>query len=87
MAQILFELGLLGRSLSHSFSARYFADKFARENIAARYLNFELPDISLLPELIRSRPLLHGLNVTIPYKQAVIPISILSLLLLARPVL
>ncbi len=73
MGQILFELGLLGRSLSHSFSARYFTDKFAGGNIAARYLNFELPDISLLPELIRSRPLLRGLNVTIPYKQAVIP--------------
>ncbi len=66
--------GLIGRSLGHSFSASYFADKFSRERIDAEYLNFELPDIRELRSLIASHPDLCGLNVTIPYKQAVIPL-------------
>lgn len=66
--------GLIGRSLGHSFSASYFAEKFSREGIDAEYLNFELPDIRELRSLIASHPDLCGLNVTIPYKQAVIPL-------------
>lgn len=66
--------GLIGRTLGHSFSQRFFTEKFAREKINASYLNFELPDISLLPEIIAANPSLHGLNVTIPYKEAVIPL-------------
>ena len=48
-------------------------DKFAREGIDAEYLNFELSSIEQLPKLLAKRPDLRGLNVTIPYKQAVIP--------------
>lgn len=66
--------GLIGRSLGHSFSASYFADKFSREGIDAEYLNFELPDIRELRSIIASHPDLCGVNVTIPYKQAVIPL-------------
>ena len=66
--------GLIGRQLGHSFSAAYFADKFRREGIDADYRNFQLPDIGELPGLISSCPGLCGLNVTIPYKQAVIPL-------------
>ena len=65
--------GLVGKRLGHSQSAAFFAKKFANEHISARYLNFELPDISLLPDLLRSYPEIEGLNVTIPYKQAVLP--------------
>ncbi|GAB3998457.1 shikimate dehydrogenase [Spirosoma daeguense] len=65
--------GLIGYPLTHSFSQRYFTDKFERENIAdSRYDLFELPDITALPDLL-DLPNLRGLNVTIPHKQAVLP--------------
>jgi len=63
--------GLLGYPLSHSFSKGFFTDKFRKEEIDAVYENFALPSISEFPSLICSSPLLVGLNVTIPYKQAV----------------
>ena len=67
--------GLIGRSLGHSFSQRYFTEKFKREGRpAARYDLFELAEITDLPELLRNTPGLRGLNVTIPYKQAVVPL-------------
>lgn len=67
------QYGLLGYPLSHSFSRGYFAEKFKREGIDAVYENFALPAIDSLPSLISENTLLVGLNVTIPYKQAVIP--------------
>jgi shikimate dehydrogenase len=67
------QYGLLGYPLSHSFSRGYFTEKFRKENIDAVYENFALPSIEELPELIAYSPFLEGLNVTIPYKQAVIP--------------
>lgn len=66
--------GLVGYTLGHSFSAGYFAEKFAREGIAATYTNFEIPDIAQFASLIAERPNLRGVNVTIPHKQAVIPL-------------
>lgn len=65
--------GLVGRTLGHSFSASYFAEKFRREGIDAKYVNFELSDIGMLPAIIAAHPDLRGLNVTIPYKASVIP--------------
>ncbi len=65
--------GLIGHPLGHSFSQGYFNTKFTGEGINAEYLNFEIPTITDLPEIIASHPTLRGLNVTIPYKQAVIP--------------
>ncbi|MDE7111301.1 MAG: shikimate dehydrogenase [Muribaculaceae bacterium] len=65
--------GLIGYPLGHSFSARFFDEKFRREGIAASYRNFELPDIGDLMELLAEVPELRGLNVTIPYKQLIIP--------------
>lgn len=65
--------GLLGYPLGHSFSRAFFTEKFEREGIDAEYLNFELPNIEALPQLLDEHPNLRGLNVTIPYKQAVIP--------------
>ncbi|MFM8806011.1 MAG: shikimate dehydrogenase family protein [Sphingomonadales bacterium] len=66
--------GLIGKPLTHSFSKRYFAEKFERESISdASYELFELATIDRLPLLLRERPDLRGLNVTIPYKEAVLP--------------
>lgn len=64
--------GLIGKILTHSFSGRFFATKFAREGITdCRYDLFPLEQINQLPNLIHSHPDLKGLNVTIPYKQEV----------------
>ena len=66
--------GLIGYPLGHSFSGKYFAEKFSREGIAdARYDLFPLPSIDAFPQLWKDQPELVGLNVTIPYKAAVIP--------------
>jgi shikimate dehydrogenase len=65
--------GLLGYPLSHSFSQKYFAEKFRLENIAdCEYLNFPIENISELHSLLLKYPHLKGLNVTIPHKESVI---------------
>ena len=65
--------GLIGKSLSHSFSSSYFNEKFFKEKITnTKYLNFELNDISDFPQLIKKQNL-SGLNVTLPYKESIIP--------------
>jgi len=65
--------GLIGFPLSHSFSKRYFAEKFLRENSTQNsYELYPLSAISELPQLLRANPLLEGLNVTIPYKEQVL---------------
>ena len=66
--------GLLGKTLKHSFSKAYFSKKFSSENIDdCRYENFELASINELPELLNGNPDIQGLNVTIPYKEEVLP--------------
>lgn len=65
--------GLIGMPLGHSFSRSFFNEKFEREDIDAEYRNFELPDVGDLMELLAELPDIAGLNVTLPYKQAVIP--------------
>ena len=64
--------GLIGFPLGHSFSISYFNEKFESEGINAKYINFEIPTIDALPEVLASNPELRGLNVTIPYKEKVI---------------
>jgi shikimate dehydrogenase len=67
------KFGLIGYPLGHSFSKKYFSDKFVRENISdCQYEIYPLTGIDLLYELISGNPDLYGLNVTIPYKSAVI---------------
>lgn len=67
--------GIIGRPLGHSASAAHFTEKFAREGLADhRYDKYELPEIGDLPALLAEQPELCGLNVTIPYKQQVIPL-------------
>lgn len=67
--------GLIGYPLSHSFSKGFFAEKFVREGIrGCVYDSFSLPAITDLPPLMAQHgEALQGLNVTIPYKEAVIP--------------
>jgi shikimate dehydrogenase len=66
--------GLIGYPLSHSFSKKYFTEKFLSEGInGCQYDLFPIEDITLLPALIAAHPQLEGLNVTIPYKEKVIP--------------
>lgn len=64
--------GLIGYPLGHSFSKNYFNEKFENENIDAQYINFEIPNIENLVEVLDLNPELKGLNVTIPYKEKVI---------------
>lgn len=66
--------GLIGRALSHSFSREHFTRKFEREGSADHvYDLFEIPAIEDLPELLAGTPDLRGFNVTIPYKESIIP--------------
>jgi shikimate dehydrogenase len=65
--------GLIGFPLGHSFSRNYFNQKFEAEKIDAQYLNFEIPTIKDFKQVLKDNPELNGLNVTIPYKEQIIP--------------
>ncbi len=65
--------GLVGFPLGHSFSKRYFEKKFRQERIEAKFLNFELQDISEFPQMLERNPQLRGVSVTIPHKEKIIP--------------
>ncbi len=74
VAQPVVRYGLIGGSLSHSFSQRFFTEKFEREGLHDhRYDLFPLTSIEEFPRLLEGTPGLRGLNVTIPYKQSIIP--------------
>lgn len=66
--------GLIGYPLGHSFSRKFFTEKFEQEGIDAEYLNFEIPDAKMLLDVVRQNPTLKGLNCTIPHKQAILPL-------------
>ena len=68
------EYGLIGFPLIHSFSKKFFTEKFEKEQTDAQYLNFEMETVDGLLDTIKSHPQLKGLNVTIPHKQNVIPL-------------
>ncbi len=65
--------GLIGYPLGHSFSRKFFTEKFANEGIDAEYNNYEIPDAAMLLDVVKDNPNLRGLNCTIPHKQAIIP--------------
>jgi shikimate dehydrogenase len=66
--------GLIGKNISYSFSKKYFNDKFEKEELTfCFYENFDLQAINQFPKIIRENPNLRGLNVTIPYKEKIIP--------------
>lgn len=69
------KFGLIGYPLEHSFSADYFNEKFAREGIDAKYVNYEIRSVDELHELITVEEDLVGLNVTSPYKEDVIALT------------
>src|SRR5690606_2103001 len=65
--------GLIGYPLGHSFSKKYFTQKFEKEQLNCRFENFPIESIELLPAVLQNNPSLLGLCVTIPYKEKVIP--------------
>jgi len=68
------KFGLIGKNISYSFSEVYFAAKFKAEKIVdASYENFDLENITDFPSILKNNPNIKGLNVTIPYKELIIP--------------
>ena len=68
------KFGLIGMPLTHSFSQGYFKNKFKEENILnSEYKNYEIDKVSYIRNLIKKEKNICGLNVTIPYKEQVIP--------------
>lgn len=65
--------GIIGKNLGHSFSPAYFKSKFHDLKLNADYLKFELSDIIEFPYLLRHSSKIKGFNVTVPYKQSIIP--------------
>lgn len=66
--------GLIGKNINYSFSVAYFSDKFQKENITdVLYKNFDIPDVTYFLQILKKHKDLKGLNVTIPYKQEIIP--------------
>lgn len=65
--------GLIGKNISYSYSQEFFTKKFLEEHRKATYENFDLESIDLFPDIIKNTSLLKGLNVTIPYKESIIP--------------
>lgn len=63
--------GLVGKTLGYSFSRDFFESLFVTKNIVAEYRNFEIEKIELIKHVFALDP--SGLNVTIPYKEAIIP--------------
>lgn len=67
------QFGLIGYPLSHSFSQKYFSEKFLLEHITdAEFINFSIPQIEAVENIFNDHPQLKGLSVTIPYKKSVI---------------
>ena len=74
MSKTIHRFGLVGKNISYSFSKGYFRDKFSDLGLEGySYENFDLQHIDEFPELLKSNPEVKGLNVTIPYKQEIIP--------------
>ncbi|TMM53918.1 shikimate dehydrogenase [Maribacter algarum] len=69
-----FKFGLVGKDISYSFSRGYFAEKFKQLGLDNHsYVNFDLPNIEVFEGLLADHPEVKGLNVTIPYKESIIP--------------
>jgi shikimate dehydrogenase len=65
--------GLLGKNISYSFSKKYFTEKFSTLHLNCSYENFDIPSLEDFKTLLQNNPDLKGLNVTIPYKEAILP--------------
>ena len=62
--------GIIGNPLGHSYSEQYFTELFAREGLEAEYHPYAIANVDLAKELLTE---LEGMNVTYPYKEAIIP--------------
>lgn len=68
------KFGLIGKNIDYSFSKKYFTEKFSSDLFDDfTYENFDIESINDFPEILKNNPDLKGLNVTIPYKEAIIP--------------
>lgn len=68
------KFGLIGKDISYSFSKKYFTEKFAQDLYEdCSYENFDILNIEDFPSILKNNPNLKGLNVTIPYKESIIP--------------
>jgi shikimate dehydrogenase len=68
------QFGLVGKNISYSFSKGYFSEKFLKLNLANHsYENLDFQNIEEFPKYIEQNPTISGLNVTIPYKETIIP--------------
>lgn len=66
--------GLLGKQIAYSFSRGYFTDKFKKMNLQDHeYVNFDIPKITDFPKIVAQQSGIKGINVTIPYKEQVMP--------------
>ncbi|GAA0873046.1 shikimate dehydrogenase [Gangjinia marincola] len=65
--------GLIGKDVSYSYSKQHFEQKFTAEDIKATYQNFDISDIGGVQQIFNIETDLKGLNVTIPYKEKIIP--------------
>ena len=69
------KFGLIGQNIDYSFSRNYFSEKFKINHFAnCEYRNYDIQSISEFPKLINDSKGLAGLNVTIPYKEEIIPL-------------
>ncbi len=68
------KFGLLGKNIGYSFSKSFFTKKFEKENLPHSYENFDIPNLDRFPRVFLQNKELQGLNVTIPYKEEVIPL-------------
>ncbi|MGO4913582.1 shikimate dehydrogenase family protein [Leeuwenhoekiella sp. W20_SRS_FM14] len=69
----MIKLGLIGKNIDYSFSRVYFNEKFKKETIEGTYSNFDCKSPEEIKELFQKRKDCIGFNVTIPYKQTVVP--------------
>lgn len=65
--------GLIGKNIDYSFSRTYFGNKFETDGLDCSYENFDIDSIQKFPDLLKNNKDLKGLNVTIPYKESIIP--------------
>lgn len=70
---IKYKFGLIGKNIDYSFSRGHFSKKFQKEHLPYKYVNFDLQDISEFKNIFENSKNIKGLNVTIPYKEKVIP--------------
>ena len=67
------KFGLLGKEIDYSFSRGYFSEKFKAEDLNATYENFDFQNIELVTTLLNPSAQISGINITIPYKESIIP--------------